>query len=419
MKVLYLCADLGIPVLGGTGASVHVRSLVTALRAAGHSVVLAAASLTKSPWEQPAELDATIWHVPPTTDVVAPILTLKAFNQSIGFTNSVPGELRRILYNAELGKSLKHRLESSPPDIIYERASRYGTAGASLAAALNRPLIVELNAPLSLEQARYRDGTFSEWSAAAERATLTRADAVVVVSSVLREYVIAQGVAPERVHVMPNGVNIERFRPGARDPGVRSTWNLNGGPLLGFVGGLRPWHGVEALPDLLARLVPSHPDLRLIIVGAGPGRTQLEESLRERGLGSHVVFTGPLPHEQVGLLMQQFDIALAPYPAPDHMFYFSPLKLFEYMASGVAVVVPDLGQIAEIVRDGETGLLYRAGDLEALSRQCERLIDDPALRARLGRAAAGEVRTRFTWDRTAARVTDLAAALVSAQEAHR
>ena len=415
MNILYLCADLGVPVLGRTGASVHVRSMVAALRSAGHVVVLAAPLLSKSPWELPAELGAPVWHLPTPADVLLPTLAVKAFNETIGVNNGVPGELRRILYNVDLLKPLKHRLESSPPDIIYERASLYGIAGASLARALNRPLIVEVNAPLALEQACYRNSAFEEWATQAERWTLTHADAVVVVSSVLHDYVISQGVAAERVHVLPNGVDAERFHPGTPDPTVRAQWNLNAGPVLGFVGGLRPWHGVDALPALVERLVRPYPDVRLVIVGSGPLRGLLEERFRERGLTSHVVFTGTVPHEQVGALVRQFDVALAPYPAHGHIFYFSPLKIFEYMASGVAVVASDLGQIAEVVRHGETGLLYRAGDLDALTAACERLIGDARLRRRLGRAAAEEVRARFTWDRNAARVTALAAALVAAK----
>src|SRR5881628_1112625 len=183
MKILYLCSDLGIPVLGRKGASVHLRSLVTAFVRAGHSVVLAAPLLNKSPWEGPTKLDVSLVHLPPSADTVNAVLSLKAFNESLGVTNSLPGELRRILYNQEVVTQLKRRFEHDPPDFIYERASLYGTAGVALARKLNVPLLVELNAPLALEYSTYRGTGLGELAEQAERWMLTRADAVLTVSS--------------------------------------------------------------------------------------------------------------------------------------------------------------------------------------------------------------------------------------------
>src|SRR5207253_6102752 len=114
------------------------------------------------------------------------------------------------------------------------------------------------------------------------------------------------------------------------------------------------------------------------------------------------VFTGSVPHEDVAELIRLFDVALAPYPTLDHAFYFSPLKLFEYMACGVPVVAAEIGQIAEVVRDGETGLLYPPGDADAFVAACDRLLADPPLRRRVGEAAAEEVATRDTWGPNAA-----------------
>jgi len=167
---------------------------------------------------------------------------------------------------------------------------------------------------------------------------------------------------------------------------------------------------------LLEKLVHRYRGLRLVIAGDGPLRGELEHTLKERGLTRSVVFTGWLPHEEVAGLIRQFDVALAPYSQPEHAFYFSPLKLFEYMSCGVPVVAAALGQIAEIVRDGETGLLYPPDELDALTEACDRLLADPALRQRLGQAAAKEIRGLYTWDQNAARVVELARALILARQ---
>lgn len=415
MKILYLCPDLGIPVLGRKGAAVHVREMAAAFGRGGHSVVLAAQMLNKSPWETPASMATPPLQVRPNPSAAAAVAALKEFNELLGVENSLPGELRRILYNQELRNELRRRFENDPPDFIYERASLYATGGVALARELGVPCFVELNAPLAVEQEIYRATGFGELAAQAERWTISQADGVVVVSALLRDHALACGAKPERVHVMPNGINLAEFHPAPRDQAVRARWKLDGGPVVGFVGGLRPWHGVEALPVLLERLAVKHPGVQLVIAGDGPLRSELERGLEQRGVRAKAVITGLLPHEEVAPLIREFDLALAPYSAPDHPFYFSPLKLFEYMGCGVAVVVPRLGQISEVVEDGQTGLLYPAGDAAALAESCERLLGDPALRTELGRNAARRVRERFTWDANAERVVSLARSLVAAR----
>lgn len=411
MKILYLCPDLGIPVLGRKGGAVHVRELVAALRRAGHQVVLAAQTLTKSPWEKPAALDVPLLQVRPSLSASAAVQALKEFNELLGVQNSMPGEFRRILYNQELEKDLHRRFENDPPDFIYERASLYATGGVALARSLGVPLLLELNAPLAEEQVAYRATGFSELAAQAERWTLTQADAVLVVSTPLREHALALGVEADRIHVLPNGVDTACFHPAQPDPDVRRRLKLDGGPVLGFVGGLRPWHGAEVLPELLQRLSGGHPGVRLVVAGDGPLRGALEEALQQRGLSSRVTLAGLVPHDEIPDVIRQFDVAVAPYPAPSHPFYFSPLKLFEYMACGVPVVAPELGQIPDVLRHEETGLLYPPGDVASLTSCCERLLADGALRRRLGQAGAKRVTERFTWDHNARRVLELAQSL--------
>lgn len=416
MKILYLCPDPGVPVLGRKGAAVHVRELAAAFSRAGHEVVLAAQVLNKSPWEKPEGTQANVIHLRPPAHVAVAAAALKEFNALLGVENSLPGELRRILCNRELTDDLKRRFEANPPDFIYERASLYGTAGVTLAGELQVPLLLELNAPLAMEQASYRGTGLGDLAAQAERWVLSRADAVLAVSAPLRDHVIGLGADPGRVHVFPNGVDPAVFQPGAPEPGLRAHLKLGEGPVLGFVGGLRPWHGVEALSELMERLARRHPTAQLLIVGEGPLRASLEEGFRKRKVTDRVRFAGNVPHEAVAGVIRLFDVALAPYPKLEHAFYFSPLKLFEYMACGVAVAAADAGQVAEVVQDGRTGLLHRPGDVAGLASSCDRLLRNPRLRRSLGRAGAKRVHTHFTWERNGSRAVDLARALIAARK---
>jgi glycosyltransferase involved in cell wall biosynthesis len=415
VKILYLCPDAGIPVLGHKGAAVHVRELVAAFVRTGHQVVVAAPVLNKSPWEKPENVAGSLLQIRLSAAAQTAVFAAKDFAETLGAQSSLASELRRVLYNQELQAELTRRFDTDPPDFIYERASLHSTAGAVVARRLNVPLILELNAPLALEQSAYRGAGLNELAVRAEAWICQQADVILTVSETVREHALSLGIDPQKVHALPNGVDASLFQPGPRDPALRMRWGIGDGPVLGFVGGLRPWHGVAVLPELLAQLSPRHPGLRLLIVGDGQLRPQLERSLRENGLAERAIFTGPVPHDQMPAVMRQFDVALAPYPALDHPFYFSPLKLFEYMACGVAVVAANCGQIPEIIRDGENGLLYPPGDLQALAAACDRLLINPKLRFALGQSAASTVRNHYTWDQNVARIITLANSVIAAR----
>jgi len=377
---------------------------------------LAAPVLNKSPWEKLEPVAATLLHLRLSTAAQGAVLAAKDFSDTLGVESSLSSELRRILYNQELKAEISRRFDADPPDFIYERASLHSTSGAALARAFNVPLLLEVNAPLALEQSAYRGTGLNELAMKSESWVFQQADALLAVSAGVREHALELGLDPQKVHVLPNGVDAALFQPGPPDATLRMSWGIGDGPVLGFVGGLRPWHGVEVLPELLAELSQRHPGLRMVVAGNGQLRPQLERSLRQKGVSDRVVFTGAVPHEEMPAVIRQFDVALAPYPALDHAFYFSPLKLFEYMACGIAVVAPNCGQIAEVVRDGENGLLYPPGEFKGLVGACERLLVNPKLRFALGQAAASTIRDQYTWDKNVERLIALASSLIASRK---
>lgn len=411
MQILYLSTDPGIPVLGGKGGAVHIRAMVSAFARGDHRVVVVAPAERRSAWEQRAPLPAELVLMPPSAEVERVRWRLGDYLGSVGAAADMAREVRRMLYELELGEALTRRFQKDPPDFIYCRAALFATAALRLAEATGAPLLVELNAPLAAEQSNYRSGVLGEIAGRAEARLLQGADAVLVVSEPLVAHARELGVAPERVHVLPNGIDATHFHPAPADPAVRRARGIGPGPVIGFVGGLRPWHGVETLPELLQRLAARIDGVQLVVVGDGPLRGPLEADLAQRGLSARAVFTGAVSHDQIPELVRQFAVALAPYPQLEHAFYFSPLKLFEYMACGVPVAAPHVGQIPEVVADGLTGLLYPAGDGAALAACCARLIEDADLAQRIGAAGARHVHDHYTWDHNARRAVELAARL--------
>ncbi len=407
MKILYICADFGIPVLGTKGASVHVREMISALNRAGHSVVLAAPKLQKVLWEKPEEIAGRLLHLPPAAVSRETMKCLMEFEDMLGETSPLPGQIRRMLYNKEMSHQLLRHFTSHPPDFIYERAALFSTVGVTVAEALGKPLILELNAPLADEQSLYRGASLTTLAKKTEQFVLSHSEAVLTVSELLKNYAVSTGAKPTAVHVSPNGVNIQNFQTKTATKETKSAWELGTGPVIGFVGGLRPWHGVMALPELAEQLHKKHANIKIVIVGEGPLRSRLKYEFSARRLSENVLFTGAVSHEKVAALIPTFDIAVAPYEKLNHDFYFSPLKLFEYMACGVAVVAAKAGQIGEIIKHGRTGLLYPPGETPTFIAHCEQLLAEPHLRKEIAQAAAKEVRSNYTWDHNASRVLSI------------
>jgi glycosyltransferase involved in cell wall biosynthesis len=145
--------------------------------------------------------------------------------------------------------------------------------------------------------------------------------------------------------------------------------------------------------------------LRLLVVGDGPLRTEVSRLAAD--LPGRVIQTGAIPLEEVPQLISGMDVAVAPYPRLEP-FYFSPLKILDAMACGVCNVASDIGQIPELLRDGETGVLVPPGDPDLLAAALLRLAADPSARERIGKAGLAEARRKHSWKSRAADIVAIA-----------
>jgi glycosyltransferase involved in cell wall biosynthesis len=181
--------------------------------------------------------------------------------------------------------------------------------------------------------------------------------------------------------VIPNGVDAAAF-VAADGREIRMRYGLGDATIVGFTGSLKAWHGVNVLLKALF-YVPQQ--VRVLIVGDGPERHRLERIAAAPGLNGRVVFTGAVPHSMVPDHVSAMDIAVAPYIFQEG-FYFSPLKVGEYLAAGRAVVASAEGDFPLVV--GDAGILVPPGDVAALSKALRRLSAEPELRRGLAEAAA-------------------------------
>ena len=361
MRIVYLCADRGIPVLGHKGASVHLRSLAAALRRRGHDVLLAASAIAG---ENPPPVGVALETLPRG--------------------------------NAEATSWLATRLGDWRPDVVLERYSLDSGPGLSVVRVLGLPFVLEVNAPLADEAARYRGLSEVDAWRERERKILRASDRVIAVSNGIRNHVLRAGVAAERVVVIPNGVDLTLFR-GGRGNAVRRRYGLRGLPVVGFAGSLKPWHGLRTLVLAMAGLSQA---AHLLVVGDGPERKEVERFATECGIAARLRMAGAIAHERVPDYLAAMDIGVAPYDAqPD--FYFSPLKVIEYLAAALPVVASNQGDLPEII--GDAGILVPPADPEALREALRRLLEDEGLRGQLGARADARARA-MSWDNVAARV---------------
>jgi glycosyltransferase involved in cell wall biosynthesis len=359
------------------GQGVHVEEMVAALRAAGHEVRVVG----------PPGYAATRFG--------GSSVRVDALRERLP---RAVGELAELAYNLPAIRRLARAWREFQPDLVYERYNLFHLAGSWLARRHGALLYLEVNAPLVDERSRHGGLSLRALAHRIERATWRSADRVLPVTSVLAETVAASGVDPARLTVIPNAIVPDRFP----DPLLRPASDT-GPPRMGFVGFVRDWHGLDGVLDAMA----ADPlPLDLVVVGEGPGRPALERQAAALQLGARVRFLGLIPHAQVPALVAGFAIALQPRVND----YASPLKLFEYMAAGCAIVAPDQHNIREVLADGATALLFDPATPGAMWEAVRRLAGDPALRARLGAAARAQALTHHTWASNARRVVELAAA---------
>ena len=357
MHIAYVCLDPGIPVFGTKGASVHIQEVVREYRRRGHDVTVYATRRGSDVPDDLAEL--RIVDVPITTR----------------------DEEERERAQQAASASVSDMVRAGGYDLVYERYSLFSTVIAECGV----PGILEVNAPLIDEQRTHRVLVDEQAADAALQEQVQAALATICVSDPVRDWVIAR-TEGTRVFTVPNGVNVHRITPQPESPGA---------PVVTFVGTLKPWHGVDVL--LRAR-AQAHKDWQLRIIGDGPMRAELDDLARS--LGIDVDFRGAVAPDAIPQHMAGTAIGVAPYPAmdTDSDQYFSPLKVYEYMAAGLPVVASRVGQLPEIM--GESAYLVPPSDPEALAEALDALVANPVERARVGSDNRRQAEREHSWTGT-------------------
>ncbi|GAB3183769.1 glycosyltransferase family 4 protein [Nesterenkonia halophila] len=408
MRIAYLLADPGIGIFGTKGAAVHAQEMIRSFRALGHEVTVFCTKLGDDAQD------------PSTAAVPADLADLETVVLPVEGVKGAAGREQAVVRTAERMAEQAAAHGPHGPDLLYERFSLFSRAGArAVRRAPASRLVVEVNAPLLAEQSTHRRLHDAATAEQAAGETLAAADLVTCVSAPVARWVgemreaagaeaRSDAAAGSPIRLVPNGVDVDRFRP-ARRPTSPASGEA---PTIGFVGTLKSWHGTELLLEAFARTqavaaAEERTRPRLQIIGTGPRRTALGELADRLGIAAQVEFTGAVAPEQMPRAVAALDVAVAPYPAPaaPEEHYFSPLKVYEYLAAGAAVVASDVGELPELLAGGSAepprGLLVPAGDVDALAAALDRLVADADLRHDLAAAGRRAVVARHSWARRA------------------
>jgi len=411
MRAAYVSSDPGVPVFGRKGSSVHVQAVLRELVRAGAEVHVVT---TRPGGDVPADLAATAGVVVHEVPVART-------------SGTADREVALRAADARVAAVLDDVAAAGPLDLVYERYSLWGTGATAWARDAGVPCVLEVNAPLVEEQRTHRELVDVAGAERCARAAIGAATAVVAVSGPVAAWAADRaGARPEKVRVLSNGVDTARIVP---DPGVpderggrRALPDSSRGRVHGrqgalhfgrdtsarrvrqgattftvlFVGTLKPWHGLDVLVDAFAAVHARVPGARLLLVGDGPGRDDVLAQARERGVGAAVESTGAVVPADVPALLHRADVAVAPYPDLDR-FYFSPLKVYEYLAAGLPVVASAVGELPGALEHGRAGVLVPPGDVAALAEALVALAHDPARRAELGALARAVAVDKHDW----------------------
>ena len=286
------------------------------------------------------------------------------------------------------------------------------------------PVVYEVRA--LWEDAAVDHGTTTEGSLryrtsrALETFALRHADHVTTICEGLRKEIGARGVAPERITVVANAVDPQEIPFGTTpDPELRARLGLAGKTVIGFVGSFYAYEGLDLLLEATASLASRHHDLAVLLVGGGPQEQALKTLATERGIAERVIFAGRVPHAEVPRYYELVDVLAYPRRRMRLTEIVTPLKPLEAMAYGRMLVASDVGGHSELIRDGETGVLFPAGDARALSDAIEAVLAQRAeWPQRLARARRF-VENERTWDRSVACCENVYASLCRQRDSAR
>lgn len=387
MKILYFGYLYDIDGVS-LGAKIKVLELLTPLQNLGHEVKI-------------------YWlNRQPDSKNSAKIKTRQFFKEKFSRYLHEPNQ---IVANFKYFWKEKKIIQAEKPDIIIARLDVYKFSSLLISKLYKIPLLIELDSPVVYEfrtfQPHYKTNIFL--LNFLEKINLNYSHKIFTVSNQIKNYYVKKGVRPENIQFISNGVDIQKFHPHIDRKKINAKYDLKDSLTIGFAGTLHFWHGINNLMKLIDTILSCNNEVRFLIVGSGgPLHNEIKEFIKNERLEDRVILTGFISYDEMPDHIAAMDIVLAPYSKLS-FFYYSPLKIFEYMACGKPVVTAKLGQIVEIIKDEFNGLLCEPGNIEDMKNKIMALISDREFRERIGMEARKTVVEQHAWKNKALQLEKL------------
>ncbi|OGO34733.1 MAG: hypothetical protein A2Z16_11380 [Chloroflexi bacterium RBG_16_54_18] len=404
MKIAHIYQESNIRFYSPQAAQVHIYHTMRGLQQAGHEVRLLGLQARRVLFSE----DLAVFT---TSDLPASYYARQGISGSFLFKGFESG-LRRVqseLHLPYLALFDSFRMAESAVihlkgfDLIHERFNLLSMGGTWASRSLGVPFVLEVNADLLRQRALkgHPEKGFRRWLATwATRISFNAADKIICVSKSLRDHLESSwNIRASKLSVLPIAADVIPGRQMGSDQVIRRRLGLGQEPVVMWVGGFFPWHDLDLLLESFGQVLARRPDARLVLVGDGQARASVEKKIAEEGWQHAVILTGFIAHAQVPEMLSIADVAVvpsAPFSA-DRGGTGTPLKLFEYMAAGVAIVATDNDQAGEVIENNQTGLLVKAGAVDEFARAILTLLDQPELRVRLGRNGMQKAAEKYSW----------------------
>ncbi len=308
------------------------------------------------------------------------------------------------LYTRKMMRQVTAVLQNHSFDVLVLHLSQQDLKTlANVVRKVHLPLVLRAPAPFAYQADHVLQRHMSRADRQHEQVLYETADAILVISEGMKQLFVEAGVATSKIHVVPNGIDLRAFAAsGAGGQAVRQRFGLENRKVVGYVGGFWPGNDLDTLLQAWQRVEQAEPDATLLLVGYGPDLGQAQELSQTLGL-QNCIWTGRVDFSQVPDHMAAMDVGVGPY-TQEALAFVSPLKVIEYTAMGLPVVATRGGQIAELVEDGLSGLLYDAGCEKQLADQILNLLANPTVANEMGTQARQKIQTWHSWEKTARKV---------------
>jgi glycosyltransferase involved in cell wall biosynthesis len=397
MRIIYYSPHPTHDIVSEVGYSTHQREVILALQKEGHTVLPLVMGGTETSNLNP--LASGLYKAPSYKRLFKALLPKWIWTSLNNY---------KLLKHDQLAaQRLETEILNEIPDLIYERSEYLQDSGAKMASKYKIKYFLEVNAPF-VEEMRNFEGysLYQNKAHRIEKYKVSKADQIFCVSSALAQFLINRYHCNENlIVVQPNCINPEKikFNPDTVEE-LRKKLNFENQKVLGFVGSMFPYHGVDLLIDAFKKVQENHKNVKLLLVGDGQILEKLKRLSHDLNLEDRIVFTGKIPHSEVFNYIQLMDICIM----AKSNWYGSPVKLFEYGLMQKPIIAPDTLPVRDVIENGKHALLIEENE-EQLQRAIEKLISDETFANQIAKSFHQKVMTHYTWKHAAEKIIELCA----------